>query len=541
MFDFLSKAGSSVMDTLSSAGSAVSEGVQSGLSHTFEKLQDPEFMQQAGLLSAVMSNDQGRYQGALNSYEKRRTEIARQKREDIQRAEGREWALSDAKDAHQRSFETIDKNQENTLKNKEVDFGYQTTRDATQQGYTLQNKTVDHNNGLARDKHQQSIVQENEVFKNSDMTSQQVYLAGPKDGAQPQPVHTSVNPEQGTTKQVYQIPAGMSQTGKDTTVTVEGEAPTMVDGQGAEEQAVPQQQNQVPGQQQQVPTQPQPTQEKGNIHTLKPKQTNAGREVVWKKTVDGNGNPVEVAFYKDGTKAPLDPITSYNSQDLKLSENKEWFGIENKEVRTEGNNVRKANNDRNQKVSLMNTALHSIDNVVSQLSDDTLSAAQKRGYLQVAAENYARAMIGGSGQIHMKSVNELLENPTFLKYYESIVQWGSGGPSEMELTRVRDQISGAQDAEHSAIVNQWETYYEGMLRYPDVTEEQARKLTLHMSRGSVPDMAKYLPGGEKHKPKEGSETSKPVKFDKVVNYGSKPMGLKPGHDPKLRSSWVEVH
>ena len=94
-----------VLDSISKAGSAVGSGLESvgemagsGLAHTFERLQDPEFQQQLQVFGAAMSDDQVRYQGALNAYDKRRTEIANQKREDMQRAEARQQKLDDLKE-----------------------------------------------------------------------------------------------------------------------------------------------------------------------------------------------------------------------------------------------------------------------------------------------------------------------------------------------------------------------------------------------------------------------------------------------------------
>lgn len=99
-----------IVDGLGNVGSAVGSGLETvgeyagqGLSHAFERLQDPEFQQQLQLFGAAMSDDNTRYQSALNSYDARRQEIAKQKREDMQRAQQREEKLSDLKEQRQYS------------------------------------------------------------------------------------------------------------------------------------------------------------------------------------------------------------------------------------------------------------------------------------------------------------------------------------------------------------------------------------------------------------------------------------------------------
>lgn len=143
MFDFLSKAGDSVMDSLSNVG----ETVGNGLSHVFEKLQDPEFQQQAGLFAAAMSNDQGRYQNALNAYDQRRQQIAAQKREDMQREQARKEKLEDLK--NQREYDALVREQgyerqdslrmqdrEWQLADKETDRAFQAANRAPRQSRT---------------------------------------------------------------------------------------------------------------------------------------------------------------------------------------------------------------------------------------------------------------------------------------------------------------------------------------------------------------------------------------------------------------------
>lgn len=106
----LSNIWDTITDGVSNVGSAVGNGLETvgeyagqGLSHAFDRLQDPEFQQQLQLFGAAMSDDNTRYQSALNSYDARRQEIAKQKREDMQRAQQREEKLADLKEGRQYS------------------------------------------------------------------------------------------------------------------------------------------------------------------------------------------------------------------------------------------------------------------------------------------------------------------------------------------------------------------------------------------------------------------------------------------------------
>lgn len=278
MFDFLSKAGGTVMDTVGDVASSVGNMAQTGLTHTFEKLQDPEFQQQLGLLSAVMSDDQNRYQGALNAYDTRRAEIAKQKREDMQRAESRQWKLEDAKRDREWSTEDRDMGYSHDFKKLEVQDGYQTTRDKTLHQYGLEDKAVDHsygvardnnthNNNLSRDSHQQTIRNQDTVFNGSDHESQKRFISGVDYEAAPEnPEVVTVNPgiEQGTvqTTEIYKIPSGLSRSGQDATVEVTKEQPVE---QVAPQALVTQQQHPQP----QTPT-PRPA--KGDYSQLQQKE-----------------------------------------------------------------------------------------------------------------------------------------------------------------------------------------------------------------------------------------------------------------------------
>lgn len=253
-----------IVDGISNVGSAVGSGLETagdyagkGLSHAFERLQDPEFQQQLQLFGAAMSDDNTRYQSALNSYDARRQEIAKQKREDMQRAEERTWKLDDAKTAHQRDFDKIDKNQENTLINKGVDHNYGLEEKKVAHGYNISAQNNQHNNSKQLATHNQTIGQQNTLFEAADFNSQQEYLSGDA------PVSTTVQPATEKTPavqtQTYEVPAHLSKNDQDTQVEVKTAAP----------------QEQAPAPQQQAS--PQQGNGKGDLRTLKPKQITQGQ------------------------------------------------------------------------------------------------------------------------------------------------------------------------------------------------------------------------------------------------------------------------
>lgn len=128
MFDFLSKAGSAIADGASSVGSALG----SGLAHTFTALQDPEVQANLRVFSAAMSDDQDRYQKALNAYDARKTEIARQRREEQMREEDRKWKLEDLKAQYDRQDLVAERDRGYAIEDRDAGYEHDNNKLNTQ-------------------------------------------------------------------------------------------------------------------------------------------------------------------------------------------------------------------------------------------------------------------------------------------------------------------------------------------------------------------------------------------------------------------------